>query len=260
MAERGASWRLAENDARLQCGPLEARVIFSHGSATLFPLRWAGNSVEKFAIFTAMAFDDSNRASDLTVRDKYVRGNDLVVTYGEIEPHLVSPQTYWRARLIDEHKAAAIEFLISTQTALLDSDPRFRVSSFGMEASLYHTESLGSATFHELRRREESQPNEVTDFSFDRSESAFRLFVLRNDTLGLSYAETVHPSDFYSVDVHSTPDSPWFINWTIFPERLEKGVIRRARICGWFMPAENDLKTAVELAKRFVDEPLPLTA
>jgi hypothetical protein len=45
----------------------------------------------------------------------------------------------------------------------------------------------------------------------------------------------------------------------LFPERLEKGVIRLARICGWFMPAENDLATAVELAKRFVAEPPPLT-
>ena len=47
---------------------------------------------------------------------------------------------------------------------------------------------------------------------------------------------------------------------TLFPERLEKGVIRRGRVCGWFMPVENDLETAVRLARAFVEEPLPLTA
>jgi hypothetical protein len=46
----------------------------------------------------------------------------------------------------------------------------------------------------------------------------------------------------------------------LFPEHLEKGVIRRGRVCGWFMPAENDLETAVALARQFVAEPLPLTA
>jgi hypothetical protein len=83
------------------------------------------------------------------------------------------------------------------------------------------------------------------------------LFVFRQPELGLSYAEMVHPTDFVSAEANGRP--PTCVRSTLFPEGLEKGVIRRARICGWFLPTENDLETAVELAKQFVDEPLPLT-
>jgi hypothetical protein len=88
------------------------------------------------------------------------------------------------------------------------------------------------------------------------------LFVFRKSEQDFSYAELVHPTDFHSAVVNEgcgpfEESGP--LRAQLFPERLEKGVIRRARICGWFMPAENDLETAVTLAKRFVDEPLPLT-
>jgi hypothetical protein len=91
------------------------------------------------------------------------------------------------------------------------------------------------------------------------SESNEHVFLFRSPTAKTSFAEVVHPSDFVSAEVHSDAARPWLVDVRLFPERLEKGVIRRARICGWFLPAENDLETAVELAKRFVDEPLPLT-
>jgi len=70
----------------------------------------------------------------------------------------------------------------------------------------------------------------------------------------------VHPSDFAGASVALDGRQPMVVNSTLFPERLEKGVIRRGRICGWLMPVENDLATATILARSFVDEPLPLTA
>ena len=70
-----------------------------------------------------------------------------------------------------------------------------------------------------------------------------------------------HPTDFVSTELtHQDHMHGWnFFATKLLAERLEKGVIRRARICGWFLPAENDLSVAVELAKQFIDEPLPLT-
>jgi hypothetical protein len=44
-----------------------------------------------------------------------------------------------------------------------------------------------------------------------------------------------------------------------FPNDWKKGVIRRARIAGWFLPLANDLAAAAALAQAFVGEPLPLT-
>ena len=74
----------------------------------------------------------------------------------------------------------------------------------------------------------------------------------------MSYAHMVHPSDFVSMRLKVALYAG-VAESQLFPEHLEKGVIRRGRICGWFMPLENDLQTAVELARQFVNEPLPLT-
>ena len=69
----------------------------------------------------------------------------------------------------------------------------------------------------------------------------------------------VHPSDFVAAQVDADMQLNQCLSTTLFPEHLEKGVIRRGRICGWFMPTETDLEVAVQLARQFVDEPLPLT-
>ncbi|MDZ4820284.1 MAG: hypothetical protein SGJ20_15060, partial [Planctomycetota bacterium] len=66
-------------------------------------------------------------------------------------------------------------------------------------------------------------------------------------------------TDFASAEVAMDEDQPLILSTTLFPDRLEKGVIRRGRICGWFMPVENDLATAAQLAREFVAEPPPLT-
>jgi hypothetical protein len=88
------------------------------------------------------------------------------------------------------------------------------------------------------------------------------LLLARNPRADLSYAELPLPADCSSAEVEfSFPEARVrLVRTRLVADRLEKGVIRRARICGWFLPSENDLAAAVELAKQFVDEPLPLTA
>jgi hypothetical protein len=76
---------------------------------------------------------------------------------------------------------------------------------------------------------------------------------------GLSYAQLVHPSDYVAAELGIDSEPPYSLLTTLFPERLEKGVIRRGRVASFFMPSEDDLDVAVELARRFVSGPLPLT-
>lgn len=188
-------------------------------------------------------------ATPLVLAELYVRGNDLVAEYAHTERQRIAPHVYWRAVLEKRLSAVRIEEVLSVRTELLDSEPTWSVGSFVMESQLFHTSNLLRPLFNDIS----------TGSAFDRSDSDEHLFVFRRLDAGFSYAEMVHPSDF--VSVQATPDGhqPLFLQSKLFPERLEKGVIRRARICGWFMPAENDLETAVELAKRFVAEPPPLT-
>jgi len=189
------------------------------------------------------------KLSPLQVTESYIRGSDLVATFARIPPYEIAPQIYWRVREFPEFAAVGVEMILSMQTDLLYSIPRTTVSSWAPGATFFYTCSLANRPLHALE-----------DQTFDRHNSSENLFLMRNHRLDLSYAELVHPPDFVSAEVfHDDHERPSFIQSTLFPERLEKGVIRRARICGWFLPAENDLATAVELAKRFVDEPPPLT-
>jgi hypothetical protein len=113
-------------------------------------------------------------------------------------------------------------------------------------AKLFHTDRTGEA-LKDLANQKHL---------FLNRDSTQHLIVFRHATLGLSYAEMVHPTDFVMAEADG---GQCYARSTLFPERLEKGVIRRGRVCGWFLPTENDLATAVELASQFVDEPLPLT-
>jgi hypothetical protein len=144
-----------------------------------------------------------------------------------------------------------LELVLSAQTDLLDSGPTWHLNSFVREAALLH-----------CGIREQKQVEDISAMvrTFDTGASNEHLFLFRVPSLGISYTQMVHPSDFAGANVALDGRQPMVVSSTLFPERLEKGVIRRGRVCGWVMPVENDLETAVKLAREFVDEPLPLTA
>jgi hypothetical protein len=245
-------WRVEDNGSQVTAGPLEGQVE-SDSSLTRFRLRsWRGKAADRFSVLATGA----PMGNLLKLRERYARGADLVEDYETI-PVIVadamSPQFYWRVAVHDDLAAVQVQLIVSLRTELLDSDPESSVYSCAWDASAFHAASLAVDQFEEI-------PRQPVESSFDRVASAENLFVLRDESCGLSYAEMIHPSDFVRARLLKEGRPPWMLDSTLFPERLEKGVIRRGRICGWFLPAENDLEVAVELAKRFVDEPLPLTA
>ena len=85
-----------------------------------------------------------------------------------------------------------------------------------------------------------------------------RAVLFRPQHLGASYLEMVHPTDFTGVQIATADELPT-VRWHVFPERLEKGVIRRARVRGLFLPRDNDLQHAREQIEAFVLSPLALS-
>jgi hypothetical protein len=152
----------------------------------------------------------------------------------------------------------SVELILSMRTDLLDSQPQTLVfsslrcdevlSSLRLDVDAFRAASPGK-----LQRADLSE-EDVPAYLFRRPRSPGRKRV----DAGVSYFQMVHPDDFFATDYRSKRYREQ-LTTTLFPERLEKGVIRRARVCGWFLPAENDLAVAVELARQFIDEPLPLT-
>jgi hypothetical protein len=248
MSASPVAWRIEENGAHLDCGRLQAFAVSAAENLGLLVRNWDGQAVSLVAVLCSRG--PQQRTEPLHVAERFVRGTDLVECCSPVGPHRITPHIYWRASFADHLAAARIELVLSAQTELLDSVPTWTVESCVLRARRLYTSNLQQPQFENL--------SSSAKFC-DTADSSEHLFVFRHEQFGFSYAQMVHPSDFVSANA-PFDGTPHLLESTLFPEHLEKGVIRRGRICGWFMPAENDLETAVVLARQFVDEPLPLTA
>jgi hypothetical protein len=246
MVDSAAQWRIKGCGGNLECGPLEATARCGPDGTCFLPLKWHSQPIDSIDVLASAGPDQQ---SGLQVADLYVRGADLVADFAAAGAHRIAPQIYWRAAAEPNAGAVRIALVLSVRTDLLDSAPAWSVASFVTDSALLHTSRLEDASFDDISGK---------CCTFRSTDSLVHLFVFRHSRFRLSYVEMVHPADF--VEATSSGQQPICVKSKLFPERLEKGVIRRGRICGWFLPAENDLATAVELARRFVDEPLPLTA
>ncbi len=246
MIANPGPWQIQGSEAALECAPLRAAVHLDHPSHGLSGIVWNQTQLHSHAPLQLICGADR-------LLESYVRGNDLVAGYESCGPQSF-PHVYWRARNRGTGGAVGLEIVLSMRTDLLDALPQSAVDTLVGNVSFFHASALETSAFKSLRRAKRAR-------KITAAESTTHLFVMRDEQAGVTYAEMVHPSDFASAVVfnpESAADS-WHVKSHLFPERLEKGVIRRARIGGWFLPAKNDLAVAVELAKQFIDEPLPLT-
>ncbi len=237
-------WTLAGNEVRLESPGLRAKVWLDRVSGGLSEIIW--NRQLALCRPLQLLCNEGPRV------EAYIRGNDLVSTYESRLPH-GAPQIYWRLHA-GSPPAIGVEVVLSMRTELLDSQPLSAVDSMAADVRAFHSTSLDATDFAPVDF--DGAPHRWTS-----ADAATHLFALRSERLKMTYAEMVHPSDFVSA-VLSKPEpeiDSWHLKSVLFPESLEKGVIRRARICGWFLPAENDLAVAVQLARKFIEEPLPLT-
>jgi hypothetical protein len=251
-------WRIDGHHARVSCGPLAGNVLLGNLGCAFVAESWNGRGLEALSILSAAPPLAAQKP--VSPAETYVRGNDLVCRFAPTESDRITPELYWRADYDSKFLAARIELVYSVHTELLDSRPQAKIGSLARSGPLWFATALEHGGFKSFDQSAREQ-------SFSSELSAIHLTVLRNEDIGLSYAEMVHPTDYLGRTIRylprdvSIPGQPatLCLESLLFSSALEKGVIRRARICGWFMPVENDLETAVELAKRFVDEPLPLT-
>jgi hypothetical protein len=209
---------------------------------------------------------------DPTRIDAYVRGNDLVATYGEAAPLRLRSQIYWRwlpaaefAPDLAEHVTVAFELVLSSNTSLLDSDPQSSVRSqvsFAEHANQLLKDQragliaakLEQAAGGELKHSETILP---------QTNGTGCLFIQIKGT-PYSYVELVHPSDYQSSTVTLTSvaepsGSEASIEHQVFHTRLEKGVILRARLRSALVAREKDEAIAIAAYQNFARTEPPLT-
>ena len=120
-------WRLDGSLAHLRTHRLDCDVDLLRPAAGLLNL--SPNS--RFRIppdLKIVEIDTGEAESESTLIDAFVRGTDLVATYGETGKRSVRSQVYWRSIHLNEH-AFGVDVILSVQTNRLDGSAALEIAS-----------------------------------------------------------------------------------------------------------------------------------
>jgi hypothetical protein len=250
MTSDNAFWQFDPPNASLRCGSVSGRVDVSRPQLGLHDLRVNSTAIPG-ALLSAAWFADEETASaahgpadwPMPVADAYVRGGDLVATFGRMPNSPYSPQIYWRVEQVaGSTELGGLSLIVSVQTDLLDSHPQIRVTT--------------RLAADELIRIDSHSQSEIRN---QKSEILPACLLWRLPGGKLSYAEIVPQSDFRQVTMARDANGVATAHWDLFAEFLEKGVIRRARIHAVFLPRQDDIELATGCCRLLERRPLPLT-
>jgi hypothetical protein len=258
-----AAWQLDATTARLIGSQIGATIDLSQ------PARGLAVSVSNIAqnqfALQALGIEVGNEKALSHARlDAYVRGPDLVATYDESPPAQLRTQSYWRIIETAEFAAddasavvAAFDLILSVNTSLLDNNPQSRVSSkIAAIETVFElvADAAGKLTFQEVDFTNSGSPAGRID-----RKTGTGCFIARFGNSELSFVQMVHPVDFCGAILDINQKS-LAISHQLFQQRLEKGVILRARVRAAVLRRRDDLSTAQAAYVRFANAEPPLTA
>ena len=252
---QSACWTVCEHQAVLESSEFSAKVNRLRPSAGVHEVSAQGQYFDGLRILQLRAPSHGDRDEHLV--ESYVRGPDLVATYGQTDQRTVRPQIYWRAASLthEGYRAVGIDMEVSMQTSLLDSTPSVKTVSQLGQSEVWRLSCSSSGTFERLRVST-SHPSEF------QASNGTSLFLFRLQDSESSYVEMVHPSDFDRAVLSRNRNDrgSWTLAFKLFDdEHLEKGVIRRGRIRGMFVPRQHDQQIAVACYRQLSDSAPPLT-
>jgi len=245
-------WQVHRNTASIRVGTVTAQLNLQRPHEGLHGIRVDGEAIPDVRVLQTRA-GDVPTGQDEQLVDGYVRGTDLVAVYAQTAQRNVCAQIYWRVIQLDSVGAAGVEIIASVHTSLLDSDPRIAVGSTLPGCDVWRLlDEMDS-------RYERVELAELEPFVLD---SGAGLFLFRLPDSACSYAEMIHPADFTTGKIRKDSSKGPLVRseFRLFDEPLEKGVIRRSRVRGVFLPGEEDEKAAIECYRDFVKSAIPLTA
>jgi len=246
------TWQLDGTRARVHCGDLTAQVDVEYPSQGVRQIKYQDTSFAGAQILGVTACDDQADRHELP-GECHVRGTDLIASYGQPGGAAVAREIYWRAVCDQVANLCGLELWLSAETRLLDSDPHLVGRSKLPPCEVSYLKRGDAGGLAELANR----PGEQVVLTHDNSDG---LLLFRPANCRWSYCEMVHPADFNRVAIDTFADG--HVEWTtsfFVQERLEKGVIRRARVQGLFVPRSDDVTQILDACRQFADSQLPLT-
>jgi hypothetical protein len=244
-------WKAEGNIVHLAIDDLEAQLNLRQPGRGLFRLHWLDQLLGDAAILQIRSTAATTAEEDLS--ESYVRGTDLIATYGQRAERTIVPQVYWRAVQHVDLAVVGIELVVSVRTELLDDDPRLTVGSELPRCPVWRLPDDETARLEPLVR-------DAGDAVRHRIERP-AVFVYRLSGADCSFIEMIHPMDFAGAELTGPAAGTRLRSlFQLFPERLEKGVIRRGRLQGLFVASLRAQAVARECYQRFADSTIPLTA
>jgi hypothetical protein len=262
-----ARWQLERQTARLQAASVAASIDLSHPDRGI-ALRV--DSVDSVPTLSVLGFALGDAADFKQAQlDAYVRQSDLIATFERADPRPMRAQLYWQwidpAQFAPDCASkvlAAVDLVASVNTSLLDADP----------ASMMRTSIEEVAAIVELARSPGGlgagllfAGRPACGVSIVRGKANTGCFVARCAS-DLSWVEMVHPSDFCGSTINIAVGSPSEaatsqvgFSHKLFEQRLEKGVILRARVRGALVQQSCDVDVALAAYERFSASEPPLT-
>lgn len=257
-------WTLdaARGVARLELPSLTATVDLLHPTRGLRLERLDGGPplLDKSFLGLDLGFstespESAESTGGLRPTEAFVRGGDLVAYY-PANPKRLVPQLYWR--VVEGAGAGAgqgIELIVSMQTDLLDNCPEWSAVSELGTGRLWT--ACGGGTRFEPVEPVASGATRVLPVP-----DAIRL--VRWPGSSVSYVELVQAGDGAELRVVGGPATSDGVSQRVeqrlLREFLEKGVIRRSRLRGLFVPRADDEAAAAAASAAFAASEPPLTA
>ncbi len=249
-----SAWKLQGHRARLSLEPLRAVVDATQPASGLVEIG-VGEASLTDAQLLGVLLPAFRREDTETIVEFHSRGADLVAAYDATPDRPMRVDLLWHVFAPDDPAGpiAVVDLVVSVRTLLLRSQPRVAVQS--------------KLPTRDAQRLVDAESNHFQPLGVDPVAATT---VLPGDGTGcilfrlpgeeFSYAEMVHPTDFLHDELcGAVADDPvCTLRHDLFPERLEKGVIRRARVRGLLVPRDDDTRLAAESYLEFASTEPPL--
>jgi len=247
-------WQLEDKVAKLDGHCFSALIDLVHPTSGLVDVEVASKRFANVSLLGVDVPSFSSRDADEHI-DPYARGSEMVVNYGAREPWPIDVGVKWHVMSSHELEAAiaAVDMVISVRTRLLSGSPELSVRSSVPASDVLQLVDADTLEFRSL-----VPPTHSAHVL--RPDAGIGCLLFRIGDSDLTYAEMVHPLDFQCDELHGSTDldSIATVQHRLFQDKLEKGVLLRARVRGVFVDRLNDEKTVADCYSEFVNDKLPL--
>jgi hypothetical protein len=235
-------WTIKSTTAHLQSDNLTAKINLAFPSRGLSDINL--NSIN-LPLAHTLALQLSKPQTDESEKQltAYTRDRDLIATYGKQTNQANHAEFMWRYMTSSNETQSSVGVEV---VATLQTDELYQPARLTSQTSL----TSGNISTYSSAGTWSDAPTNAT--------TANAIAILCHFSNRTSYLEIAHPMDAQGFTLDCSAESTRW-EFLLLDQEIEKGVIRRARIQGWWCSEHLTRDAASELIALLANSPLPLT-